>query len=121
MNAFYPGAGTDLAPPVLFPEIKTWYYMDSQPRSEYGDTVILYRPTFLDQLNQIMRQCGFERLAVTNNLYTYFSPLPNKPFTTKPIRTFLMHGILSNIPRSPLFSAATIWNLSHRFSFHPIL
>ena len=74
MSAFYPGAGMDLAPPVLFPEIKTWHYMDSQPRSEYGDTVILYRPRFLNQLNQIMEQCGFKLFRVNNTLYTYFSP-----------------------------------------------
>jgi hypothetical protein len=72
MSAFYPGAGTDLSPPVLFPEIKTWHYMDSQPQSEYGD-VVLYRPKFLDQLNQTMTQCGFEMKEVDHNLITYYS------------------------------------------------
>ena len=72
MIAFYPGAGTDLSPPLLFPEIKTWWYMDSQPQSEYGD-VILYRPKFLNQLNQTMNQCGFELLQVEDTLRTYFS------------------------------------------------
>ena len=72
MSAFYPGAGTDLTPVVLFPEIKTWHYMDSQPQSEYGD-VILYRPKFLNQLNQTMNQCGFELLQVEDTLRTYFS------------------------------------------------
>jgi hypothetical protein len=73
MTAFYPGAGTDLTPVVLFPEIKTWYYMDSQPRSEYGDTVILYRPKFLNQLDQSMQQCGFKMKEVENHFLTYFS------------------------------------------------
>jgi hypothetical protein len=72
MIAFYPGAGTDLSPPVLFPEIKTWWYMDSQPQSEYGD-VILHRPKFLNQLNQTMNQCGFKLLQVEDTLRTYFS------------------------------------------------
>ena len=73
MSAFYPGAGTDLTPVVLFPEIKTWYYMDSQPQSEYGDTVILYRPKFLNQLDQTMNQCGFKMKEVDHNLITYYS------------------------------------------------
>ena len=73
MSAFYPGAGTDLTPVVLFPEIKTWHYMDSQPQSEYGDTVILYRPKFLDKLNQTMKQCGFKMKEVDHNLITYYS------------------------------------------------
>jgi len=74
MSAFYPGAGTDLTPAVLFPEIKTWHYMDSQPRSEHGDTAVLYRPTFLNKLNQTMIQCGFNMKEVDHNLITYFSP-----------------------------------------------
>lgn len=73
MSAFYPGAGTDLTPVVLFPEIKTWHYMDSQPQSEYGDTVVLYRPKFLNQLDQIMKQCGFKMKEVENHFLTYFS------------------------------------------------
>jgi hypothetical protein len=74
MSAFYPGAGTDLTPPVLFPEIKTWYYMDSQPRSEYGDTVTLYRPRFIETLDQTMTQCGFELVGEEDHLRTYVSP-----------------------------------------------
>jgi hypothetical protein len=63
MAAFYPDAGTDLAPPVLFPEIKTWRYMDCQPRSH-----------FLDDLNQTMTQCGFDLQKVEGDLRIYFSP-----------------------------------------------
>jgi hypothetical protein len=74
MSAFYPGAGTDLTPPILFPEIKTWHYMDSQPRSEHGDNIFFYRPTFLVNLDQTMTQCGFELLRVEGTLRTYFSP-----------------------------------------------
>jgi hypothetical protein len=72
MSAFYPGAGTDLAPPVLFPDIKTWYYMDSQPQSEHGD-VVLYRPKFLNELDQAMQRCGFKMKEVENHFLTYFS------------------------------------------------
>jgi hypothetical protein len=74
MSAFYPGAGTDLAPPILFPAIKTWYYMDSQPRSEYGAYPILSRPTFIKRLDQTMTQCDFELSEVKGDLRTYYSP-----------------------------------------------
>ena len=74
MSAFYPGAGTDLTPPILFPEIKTWYYLDSQPRSEYGAYPILSRPTFINTLDQTMSQCHFELSHVKGDLRTYYSP-----------------------------------------------
>jgi hypothetical protein len=71
MSAFYPGAGTDLAPPILFPEIKKWYYMDSQPRSEYP---ILSRPTFSKRLDQTMKQCDFELSEIKGDVRIYYSP-----------------------------------------------
>ena len=74
MSAFYPGAGTDLAPPILFPTIKTWYYMDSQPHSEYGAYPILSRPAFIKRLNQTMTQCDFELSEVKGDLRIYYSP-----------------------------------------------
>lgn len=60
--AFYPGAGMDLTPPVLFPEIKTWRYMD-RLGSSY----------FLSALDRIMNQCGFELQKTEENLLIYFS------------------------------------------------
>ena len=63
-TAFYPGAGTDLTPPVFVPEIKTWYYMDIQPFSNHG---------FFAKLNQVMIQCGFKLQKTEDNLCTYFS------------------------------------------------
>jgi len=74
MSAFYPGAGTDLTPPILFPKIKSWYYMDSQPRSEYGAYPILSRPTFIKRLDQTMTQCDFELSEVKGDLRIYYSP-----------------------------------------------
>lgn len=73
MSAFYPGAGTDLAPPVLFPDIKTWWYMDCQPRSEFGYHKGYYREYFIDNLNEIMDQCGFDLETVNGDLRTYYS------------------------------------------------
>jgi hypothetical protein len=70
MSAFYPGAGDDLAPPVLFPEIKHWTYLDSQPNSEYGHTIIA-RPLFLSRLDRVMSQCGFMIQSVQGDLRIY--------------------------------------------------
>ena len=72
-SAFYPGAGTDLTPPVLFPDIKTWWYMDGQPRSEHGDDPVFYRPKFLGRLDQTMRQCGFELQRTEGVVRRYYS------------------------------------------------
>ena len=74
MSAFYPGAGTDLTPPVLFPEIKIWWYMDGQPRSEYGSNPAYYRPRFLGQLEQTMNQCGFQLQTIDGDRRIYYSP-----------------------------------------------
>jgi hypothetical protein len=74
MSAFYPGAGTDLAPPILFPAIKIWHYMDSQPRPEYGAYPILSRPTFIKRLDQTMTQCDFELSETNDDLRVYYSP-----------------------------------------------
>ena len=73
MSAFYPGAGTDLAPPVLFPGIKTWWYMDGQPRSEHGDDPVFYRPDFLGRLDQVMSQCGFQLQREDGEKRRYYS------------------------------------------------
>jgi len=74
MAAFYPGAGTDLAPPISFPKIKTWWYMDCQPRSEFGYHTGFYRERFLGHLDQTMTQCGFDLQMVEGDLRTYYSP-----------------------------------------------
>lgn len=73
MSAFYPGAGTDLAPVVLFPDIKNWWYMDGQPRSEHGKDPVFYRPKFLGRLDQTMRQCGFELQSTEGVIRRYYS------------------------------------------------
>ena len=41
--ALYVGAGSDSNPVYDLPHIKTFYYLDSQPKSEYGiNTYVLY-------------------------------------------------------------------------------
>ena len=65
MSAFYPGAGTDLVPPVLFPEIKTWFYMDSRPHGCCS--------RFLPELDKAMRAAGFNFQEADGNRLTYAS------------------------------------------------
>jgi len=71
MSAFYPGAGIDMVPPVLFPHIKTWYYMDCLPASEQCANPIYARPYFLSRLNRAMSQCGFQIQSVAGNTRIY--------------------------------------------------
>jgi len=60
--AFYPGAGLDVAPFILFPEIADWYCMDSQPWSEFGAKPGYERPHFLARLDQVMGQIGMKKI-----------------------------------------------------------
>ena len=78
MSAFYPGAGSDLAPPVLFPEIKHWTYLDCQPNSEHGHDPIFARPLFLSRLNRTMSQCGFMIQSVQGNVRIYRNELTDQ-------------------------------------------
>jgi hypothetical protein len=71
MSAFYPGAGIDIVPPVLFRSIKNWLYMDSQPNSEFGEG--LYKRTFIPTLLTIMLQNEFELKAINGNTYTFYN------------------------------------------------
>jgi len=71
MSAFYPGAGTDIVPPVLFRSIKKWLYMDSQPNSEFGEGV--YKTRFIPTLLTIMLQNEFELKAINGDTYTFYN------------------------------------------------
>jgi hypothetical protein len=54
LSAFYPGAGIDIFPLIMFRSIKKWIYMDSQPKSEFGNIEFngCGRPKFIEQLKQ---------------------------------------------------------------------
>jgi hypothetical protein len=71
MSAFYPGASTDIVPPVLFRSIKNWLYMDSQPNSEFGEGV--YKTRFIPTLLTIMLQNEFELKAINGDTYTFYN------------------------------------------------
>lgn len=76
-SAFYPGAGTDIIPPILFRSIKKWFYMDSQPRSEHGNDLYegFSRPQFIPSLLTIMNQNGFEFQTMEDNIFTFYHPI----------------------------------------------
>ena len=76
-SAFYPGAGTDIVPPIIFRTIKKWIYMDSQPRSEFGDNIQegLSRPRFIPTLITVMHQNGFELQTTEEDIFTFYHPI----------------------------------------------
>lgn len=74
-SAFYPGAGLDIFPPIMFRHIKNWIYMDSQPGSEFGDIKFngCERSKFIEQLKQIMVQNEFTQKNIDSNTYTFYN------------------------------------------------
>jgi hypothetical protein len=75
LSAFYPGAGTDVFPLVMFRDIKKWIYTDSQPNSEFGDMMFdgCNRPRFIELLLQNMKQNHFELESVNGSSYTFYN------------------------------------------------
>ena len=76
-SAFYPGAGTDIVPPIVFRSIKHWTYMDSQPRSEFGNNFYkgFSRPRFIPTLITVMNQNGFELRTTEEDIFTFYHPI----------------------------------------------
>ena len=74
LSAFYPGAGTDITPPILFRNIKKWIYMDSQPKSEFGNKINFeYRQKFFPKLLTIMLQNEFELKSIEGDILTFYN------------------------------------------------
>lgn len=74
-KAFYPGAGLDIIPPTMFRHIKKWFYMDSQPNSEFGVKVCkeYHRAQFISDLIDVMENDGFQFQNVQNNTHTFYN------------------------------------------------
>ena len=68
MSAFYPDAGTDIVPPILFRNIKKWLYMDSQQNFEFGEST-----KFIPTLLTIMLQNEFELKSINGDTYTFYN------------------------------------------------
>jgi hypothetical protein len=78
-SAFYPGAGLDMSPIVLCPDIKHWYYFDSQPLSEYGSYIInknTYserKERFIRRLGTVFHQIGFECVSIIDSTFLFLN------------------------------------------------
>ena len=85
MSAAYFGAGTDIRP-IKFCEVDTYYYVDSQPYSEFGlrrskewkdgvwtgkYTNGFSRPRFIPELDRQMASIDMELLKVEGDIRTY--------------------------------------------------
>jgi hypothetical protein len=81
-NALYIGAGTDILPVLLNPDIKNFIYIDSQPMSEFGmlgfEDKTFYRKNFLENLSKIMRNNNFKLKENTNNYLRYYNETTNQ-------------------------------------------
>ena len=84
--ALYVGAGTDSNPISDLPHIKTFYYLDSQPKSEYGiEKYVLVenkkkfgiRPYFIKELDTEMDSYNMKLTSVVSNLRTYSNDTQN--------------------------------------------
>lgn len=74
MTAVYAGAGDDLSPAILFPSIKRFIYIDSQPLTEYGGLRLFpgcSRPNFVARVEREMQKNGFTKLE---NTLEYHNP-----------------------------------------------
>ena len=78
--ALYVGAGCHIYPITDLPDIKTFYYLDSQPNSEFGikkygmygkRKVCGKRPWFIEDLDYEMEEFSMRLTAVDKNLRIY--------------------------------------------------
>ena len=81
-NALYIGAGTDILPVLLNPDIKNFIYIDSQPMSEFGmlgfEDKTFYRKNFLENLSKIMRNNNFKSKENSTNYLRYYNETTNQ-------------------------------------------
>jgi len=77
-TAVYVGAGTDIKPLLIFKNIGTFIYIDSQPLTEFGNAALFSgcaRPKFPLQIYQILTKHGFIKTnQKTQNLHEYYNP-----------------------------------------------
>jgi hypothetical protein len=78
-SAFYPGAGRDIIPFLMFPGITDWICIDSLPNSEYGyDHADYAHPKFIENLTKIMEQNGFIVKCIDGDTYTFCNQESNQ-------------------------------------------
>jgi hypothetical protein len=74
-TAVYIGAGIDVLPLLLFRNIRTFIYIDSQPLTEFGSIELhehFSRPNFTMNFTQTMKKIGYNKVYPrADNLYEY--------------------------------------------------
>lgn len=74
-SAVYIGAGLDIRPILLFPDIDTFIYIDSQPNTSYGiisyEDKYFYNHEFIDDMIQIMNNHNFLLVSNSNSLIEF--------------------------------------------------
>jgi len=126
--ALYVGAGKHIYPITDLPHIKTFYYLDSQPKSEYGinkygsdgfKKKLGKRPKFIKQLNTAMEKLDMRLTSVDSNVRVYSNETQNIYYYTniaipelyneikKPIENFNTLIISGYHPDSIILDATT--------------
>ena len=99
-KAIYIGAGTDILPALLFPSLKEFIFIDSQPFSEHGTHAyhiegenhistldvlkkdrfenLFSRPSFMQSLEKVMNQNNFKSLKSTPDYILYQNQITNQ-------------------------------------------
>ena len=80
-TALYIGAGTDMAPVGLFPNIKNFVYIDSQPQSPYGtldyDSGRFYNEDFIGAVIDVAKEEGLILKKISGS-YLEFAGAPGR-------------------------------------------
>ena len=121
-KAVYIGAGTDILPALLFPSLKEFIFIDSQPFSEHGTHTyhvegekyisthdvlkkdrfenLFSRPLFLPSLEKVMNQNNFKSVQSTPDYILYQNNLTNqtiKYYYSCSFPEYLDNDIISDI------------------------
>lgn len=111
-TAVYVGAGTDILPLLLFPTIREWIYIDSQPRSEWGALEGTPSLTFLPQLHALLQANGWVREPKdTDDALTYQNPITHQRLTYWINCAFPEH--LTDTQRARLATVDTLVLIGH--------
>jgi hypothetical protein len=76
----YIGAGLDIIPIIVIPEVNEFIYIDSRPYTQYGHwrpkdtTISFYEKSFLPRLNKLMQSNNFTLIKQEEKYLEYVNP-----------------------------------------------
>ncbi len=76
----YIGAGLDIIPIIVIPEVREFIYIDSRPTTQYGDwrpkdkTISFYEKSFLPRLHKLMQNNNFTLTRSEEKYLEYTNP-----------------------------------------------